>query len=156
LASLFQFDRHPELERNKYFWNKWFFQYNNYLTIAAKHHNISFFLIRYEDLAHSPAQAKSFFLTWLGIPVNENELNSSYNIAYANDIQDDKVKTWNKSSTSSIGRFTKVTDPDKAAVLNAYQDRTGLSSLMERFGYLPTMSDSFEVDFENVTVLKKK
>lgn len=156
LTSLFEFDRHPELERTKRFWDKWFLQYNNYLTIAKKHPNISFFLIRYEDLARSPEQAKACFLAWLGMPANENDLKNSYSIAHANDIQDDKVKNRNRSSTSSIGRFTKVTDPDRAAVLNVYQNSTVVSSLMKKFGYLPTLSDSLNVDFENVTVFRRK
>lgn len=152
LASLFDFERHPELPRSNKFWSKWFSQYNGLLRFAEKNPNYKFCLIRYEDLVRSPLEVKEFFLRWVGFEVNGKELSSRYSVAHEGDIQDDKVSTRETPSDEGIGRFSNVSNPDRIEVINEYKDRPEIVSLMECFGYFPSLSNHVSVDLSNISV----
>lgn len=151
LASLFDFDRHPELPRSKKFWKKWVSQYNSFLSFAEKNPQYKFFLLRYEDLVRSPVEAKACFLRWVGFNVRLEQLSDNYSIEHKNDIQDDKVFARNASSGESIGRHTKKSDTHRNSVIENYKNRPEVVDLMERFGYFPDLTESLPEDFPNIT-----
>ena len=67
LSSLFEFDRHPELPRNKRFWRRWVKQYSDLLEFSRKFPEQPILLVRYEDLVRYPIEAKEYFLKWTGV-----------------------------------------------------------------------------------------
>lgn len=152
LASLFDFDRHPELPRSCKFWDKWYAQYNGFLEFAKKNSQYNFFLLRYEDLVRSPVEAKQCFLNWIDLNADPHSLSSSYTVAHKNDIQDDKVTVRNTSSDEGIGRFLRVTGPERVKVIEEYKRKPEVLDLMGRFGYLPSFSDSLPENFINITI----
>ena len=139
LASLFEFERHPELPRDTRFWKKWHKQYNYFFKIASAYPACKFFFIRYEDLARYPVESKNSFLEWAGLSTNGKVISNEYRVAHRDDVQDDKVKKGSTSSTSSIGRFKTVNDPELINVIEAFKNIPEVRDLMAKFGYLPEL-----------------
>ena len=150
LASLFEFERHPELERNENFWKKWLKQYTDFINFASNHPSNNFFMIRYEDLVKMPISAKVQFLKWLNISLNK-EVTENYKIAYVNDIQDDKVKSYTTASVQTIGRHQSIEEVTKQKIIAAYNNYPEVKQLMENFGYLPTLKPFPPQSFYNIT-----
>ncbi|MGG7645449.1 sulfotransferase family protein [Rhodovulum sp. YNF3179] len=133
LVSLFEFDRHPELERDERFWKKWVTQYERYMDLSNKNKN--FYLIRYEDLVKNSCVEKIKFLKWLNIPLSR-PVKSSYKVAYKNDIQDEKVSEKNEPTQNSIGRYRSARDTRHIEILNYYKRYDAAKKLMEKLGYI--------------------
>lgn len=153
LCSLFEFDRHPELPRDRRFWEKWYEQYQGLISFAKKHKDAKIFLIRYEDLISNPVEAKRVFLNWAGLNNSKRKVANKYNVVHKDDIQDQKVLKHKKVHAGSFGNWNKVTDAKQEKVLNFYKDSAQVKELMSIFGYYPSFSNSLSpILSENFTL----
>lgn len=135
LTSLFDFDRHPELPRNKRFWNYWYKHYQNALLFARSNPGLRVLLIRYEDLVRYPVDVKQYFLTWVGLMVKKENLTDSYSVAYRDDIQDDKVRKKTSASIESIGSYRRIHDRKRREIIDHYRSLPEVMKLMNQLGY---------------------
>jgi len=136
LTSLLETDIHPEIHRDKWFWQQWARTYNAFLGFAASLSDPkTFYLIRYEDLVRWPVNAKIHFLTWLGLDVDPGTITAGYDVAHKDDIQDWKVKAQRTVTSHSIGRWKGVNSPRARTLFKHWQHVSEAAALMQCLGY---------------------
>jgi len=130
LLSLRNFDGHSGYPR---IWqqhlNLWAHKYENYFQFA-ENTNIKCYLVRYEDMVRYPVQVKQDFLHWVGVERKFLDIKNTYNVAFANDIQDPEVINNNgEIHTKSISKFKRLSLSEKEEFTKHHH------ILMNKLGY---------------------
>jgi len=155
LTSLFETELHPEIYRNKQFWRQWANMYGSYLKFAAYLSMSShWYLLRYEDLARWPVQAKLDFLSWLDLDIDKKVITVEYDIIHKEDNQDWKVQEQHKVNMNSVGRWKRVDNPEMKALFQYWQWNEEANTLMNRFGYTAEGLKDCPLEFTGLTVFQ--
>lgn len=142
LLSLLETDRHPEIPRDKEFWQLWMRRYADYFRFAARHSEMgtNAALVRYEDLVRDPVGVKARFLSWVGADAAVAPTPEYHNtvgaIARGVDTSEDwKTHQHNRVHEGSLARWRKVVDLTIADAIVGYRSYPEVQAFMEQLGY---------------------
>ena len=138
LVSFTKYQENREVPRSSSYWRYWQKQHDELLRIAeTEKHGKCIYMIRYEDLVCHPEQAKIDFLKWLGLSVDEAQIDRSYEVHNPGESWHDSVYEHKEVGDHALQKWQQMeTLPAWAErLLPAWQDDSRVSELMKRFGY---------------------
>ena len=138
LVSFTKYQENREVPRSAGYWNYWRKQHEELLEFAETHqHAKCLYLIRYEDLVCHPEQAKIDFLKWLGLSVDEEQVDRSYQVHNPGESWHDSVYEHKEVGDHALQKWQQMKNLPTWAerLLPAWRDDSKVSALMKRFGY---------------------
>ena len=138
LVSFVKYQENREVPRNSTYWNYWRKQHEELLRFAQHdEHGRCIYMIRYEDLVRYPEKAKIDFLRWLGLDVEEDQIDRSYYVHNPGESWHDSVYEHKEVGEHALQKWQQVRDLPAWAtrLLPAWKEDPEVSDLMKRFGY---------------------
>ncbi len=137
LLSLMSFPESREVPRDYRFWKYWHRTYRNFLDFAEQSpFGRNIFFLRMEDFAAFPVEAKTAYLSWLGIDPEVETINNKYALPEIQEFVSDKVHSWSAVSTEPVERWRRTKLSGEAEKLLAgWRDFPPAAALMSELGY---------------------